>query len=150
MRVKDCMTKEVLTVKPQTTLAELNRIFKKHSYEVLPVVDDDNNLVGLVDKAVLLTIFLPDYIGLVESLDFIEDFGALEEEFKNMPVLELFVVGDLMVKEIVTITETSSVIKAAAVMEKNGIKRLPVTKDNKLIGLITLSDVCNALFKNGV
>ena len=57
MKVKDCMTHEVVSVKRSTTLAELIQLFKKYNFHTLPVIEENNLLVGIVTFEDILKVF---------------------------------------------------------------------------------------------
>ena len=147
MKVKDVMTKDVTTVKASTGIRQIYEILCEKGRGVVPVVDAENKLLGMVTKTELLDVMIPDYFDMVTDFLFIDDFGALEEKLESLPSLELFLAEDLMVRNVVTISPEASLVKAPALMNKYNIKRLPVVdKEKKLVGIITKADVCEALF----
>ena len=150
MKVKDAMSKDLITITPSTGIREIYKIFSEKGIGGLPVVDKENKLLGMVTKTSLIDVLIPDYFGLVSDFMFIDDLGALEEKLESIPMLDLFIAEDLMIKDLTTINENASLMKAPALMNQNNRRRLPViTKDKKLTGIITRMDVCRALF-NGV
>ncbi|GAF74078.1 unnamed protein product, partial [marine sediment metagenome] len=75
MKVKDCMTKEVVTVKRSTNLSQLIEIFRKYSFHTLPVVETNNKIVGIVTFEDLLRVFQPysrDLARMLETVPFVE------------------------------------------------------------------------------
>ena len=150
MKAKNIMSKDVVTLSPSQGMRQIYEIFKKTRYGGIPVVDRHNNILGMITKAEILSVFLPDYFDMLgENIIFIDDFGALEEEFESMPSFELFVAEDIMKKGAVTVEENASLLKVAAVMRKYKVRRVLVAKDNKLKGIITRGDISRAFFENG-
>ena len=97
MKAKDVMTRDVITVSPSAGMQEIYEIFKKTRYGGIPVVDKDRRILGMITKAEILAVFLPDYFDMLgENITFIDDFGVLDEEFESTPSLELFVAEDIM------------------------------------------------------
>jgi len=150
MKVKDIMSKNIITVAPSTNIRDIYQLFVKHNVGGVPVVDKDGILLGMVTKTELLDVLIPDYFEMLTDYIFIDDFGALEEKLENIPSLDLFLAEDLMVQNVISINEEASLMKAPVVMSTNNVRRLPViNKDNKLVGIITRMDVCSALFNGG-
>lgn len=150
MKAKDVMSKDVVTVSPSAGIREIFDIFRKTRYGGLPVVDKDNRILGMVTKAEMLSVFLPDYFDMLgENIIFIDDFGTLDEEFESLPAFELFIAEDIMQKGGVTVDENASLLKVAAMMQKYNVRRILVAKGTILKGIITRGDICKAFFVNG-
>jgi len=148
MKAKDIMSKDIVTVSPSIGIREIYNILKKTRYGGVPVVDKDRKILGMVTKAEILSVLLPDYFDLLgENIIYIDDFGTLDEEFENMPSFELFIVEDIMKKGSVTVEEDVSLLKVVAVMKKYNVRRILVAKDNVLKGMITRGDICKAFFE---
>ena len=76
--IGSCMKRRVITVSPVTTAQEAARIVVSHHVGTLPVVDARGVLVGVVRLDDLLQVFMPDFVALMDNIDFVHDFGALE------------------------------------------------------------------------
>ena len=147
MKVKDVMTENVVKVTAATGIRKIYKIFCEQHIGGVPVVDAENKVVGMVTKTELLDVLIPDYFDFVGDFLFIDDFGALEEKLESIPSLELFLAEDLMVRNIITINENASLMKAPVLMNKHNTRRLAAVDDEgRLVGIITRMDVCNALF----
>jgi predicted transcriptional regulator len=147
MRVKDVMTRDIITIKPSTGIREIYKIFCEKQIGGMPVVDGENKLLGMVTKTELLNVLIPDYFDMIGDFLFIDDFGVLEEKLESTPTLSLFIAEDLMVRNVIGISENASLMKAPVLMDRYNVKRLPVVdSNNKLVGIITRMDVCKALF----
>ena len=149
MRVKDYMTKEVISVSPSTGITDIYRILREKNIGGVPVVNNEKRVIGIITKKELLAALLPDYFDMIGDFLFIEDFGALEEELECLPELKLFIAEDLMVRNVVTVSKDSSLLKIPVLMDKYNVNRIPVVdKDNALVGIITKMDLCYAYFNN--
>jgi CBS domain-containing protein len=147
MKIKDYMTKNVITVTPATSIYDVYKLLAEKQIGGVPVVNKDKKLLGIVTKTEILNVFLPDYFDMIDDFLYIDDFGALEEELEALPVLELFIAEDIMVEDAVTIRAGASLLKAPVLMNKFGVRRLPVVdKDGYLVGIITKMDICRAFF----
>lgn len=150
MKAKDVMSKDVVSVSSSAPMREIYDVLKKTRYGGIPVIDKDKKILGMITKTEILTVFLPDYFDMLgENIVFIDDFGALDEDFESMPSFELFVAEDIMRKAVVTVDENASLLKIVAVMQKYGVHRILVVKDGALQGIVTRSDICRAFFENG-
>ena len=152
MKVKDCMTKEVVTVKRSTNLSQLIEIFRKHSFHTLPVVEANNKIVGIVTFEDLLKVFQPysrDLAQMLERVPFVEKeeedilFADISSEMGM-----LVIVDELINTHFVTVTEEVLVKEARRLMKLHDSPRLLVVKNgDKLTGIISLFDIILAIFK---
>jgi len=150
MKARDVMSKDVVTVSPSAGIRVVYDIFKKARYGGVPVVDGDKKILGMITKAEMLSVLLPDYFDLLgDNIVFIDDFGALDEEFESLPTFELFIAEDIMQKGARTVEEDASLLKVVAMMKKYGVRRILVAKDSILKGIITRGDICGAFFERG-
>jgi len=148
MKARDVMSKDVVTVSPSAGIRVVYDIFKKARYGGVPVVDGDKKILGMITKAEMLSVLLPDYFDLLgDNIVFIDDFGALDEEFESLPTFELFIAEDIMQKGARTVEEDASLLKVVAMMKKYGVRRILVAKDSILKGIITRGDICGAFFE---
>ena len=145
MKIKEYMKTDFRAVSPGTPLREIARHFFETGESVLPVAEEDGRLVGLISIDDFLLIFLPDYIDLIRDLDFLHDFGALEKTSFAVEEL-LFVAEDLMNENFEFLEEEDSVLKAAAMLHKLDLPRLPVIRGDRLVGMISRNELCRAIY----
>ena len=135
--VGDLMSAPALTVKPETTIDELARIFVEHEYNGLPVVDDLRILRGIVTQLDLFKIHLEPYPRFI-------------------PVMEsawVSSVGAIMSQTVITLYPIESAIKAMALMVEYRVRTIPVVNDaaggRVVVGVITRRDLMTALKPDG-
>jgi CBS domain-containing protein len=145
MEIRKYMKRDFRTVAPHTPMREIARLFFETGESVLPVTDADGTLSGIITIDDFILIFLPDYIDLIRSIDFLHDFGALERSTYSVEE-RLLVAEDLMREDVTPLEETESVMKAAAALHKAKLRRLPVVSGSRLVGMISLGDVCRAIY----
>ncbi len=145
MEISKYMKRDFRTVAPYTPMREIARIFFETGESVLPVSNEDGTLSGIITIDDFILIFLPDYIDLIRSVDFLHDFGALERSTYSVEE-RLLVAEDLMREDVTPLEETDSVMKAAAALHKIQLRRLPVVSGSKLVGMIGLGEVCRAIY----
>ena len=145
LKAKDIMTKDIITVKPATTIEDLARILIKHQISGTPVVDEDGNLIGIVTENDLISknkkLHIPTILRLFDA--FIP-LGAsrLEEEIKRMAA---FTVGEICTRNVVTCDEDMSIEDVATMMTEKKIHLLPVLKERRLVGIIGKKDLIKGI-----
>ena len=153
--VKEVMKREVVTVREATTLKELMGIFQKYTFHTLPVVKEDNRIVGVVALEDILKIFEPVPPHVMELVRRNPLWNESEERRINLFETDLSpemgvlcIVKDFMRTDVVTIDEEATTVQARALMKLHDIRRLPVVdKDGYLKGIISLFDIILAVFK---
>lgn len=125
-KVEEVMTKEVITVKRDTTLKELKELWEKYDFNVFPVVED-GEILGVVTKLNFLKIFSFDPDRLIPDLKAIFAKNA----------------GDIMSRRIIAVCTGNSIQKVAQKMLANRVRAVLVTDKTKKIlkGIITRGDV---------
>jgi CBS domain-containing protein len=136
------MKREVTTALPETTVREAARLLVERHIGTLPIVDAHGVLLGIVGVTEILNIFLPDFVALIEDIDFVKDFGALEAlKPKDVPEARTLTVKDIM-KEPLAVEENAGLLRAFALMKKHNLRYLPVvSKDGKLVGVASRVDI---------
>lgn len=140
MIIRDCMKSNVVSIPSTTTILEAAAVFVKRRVGILPVVDESGKPIGVIRIGDLLTLELPDFVHLVQDLDFVHDFGAVETTRPDRQLL-LQPVTTLM-KPIQAIEETSGLLRAYARMLHDNLYDLPVVDaSGKLVGIVSRVDI---------
>ena len=141
MRVRDLMTTDILTVGPEASLKEAARRMLEGEISGLPVINDDGNLVGIITEA--------DFMATEADRRVTRRAGLLRLLVRDaeIPSHERLV-GDVMTADVKVIGPESDHAEAARLMEKEGIKRIPVVADGQLIGLIARADMLKAYVRS--
>lgn len=148
MKVKDFMIKDVISIKPYATVKELLKLLTNHGIGGVPVVNDQNKMIGMVSDGDIIRYLNPKE-GAVH--DFIYDIfieeGETEQEVLNEKINET--VDKLMHKKhIYTVKEDDTFEKAIHILSKHHFKKLPVLDDqDKVTGIISRGDINNNLMK---
>ncbi len=150
--VKDIMTKKVITVGPDATLRDVARILFEHHISGVPVVDEQERLLGIVSEtdivaavktyerklnmvfptpSILSISFKPDYKEK-ELSDAISEFQALKAK-------------DIMTREIYVLGPEETLQRAVLIMNSFGVNRIPIVDGLKLVGIIARADVIKYL-----
>ena len=151
MLVKDVMSKKVITVGENEKLAELIAKFRDYNFHTLPVIDENKNILGIVEYADIMKVFLPHNPLLEKLLKSTHLHNVEEEDILEADLPEdlgtSVKVSDIMNIHVITIGDDKTISDARKLMKVHNIERMPVTKDNLLVGFITLFDIIVALFK---
>lgn len=151
MRVKKIMREVVVTVSPEDTLHKVLEVFSSKKISGAPVVKN-GKLIGLIteyDIIKALDIYtprinfsnMPQFLLVMSSLKG-KKMDELEKEIRITAKLK---VKDCMTTDLITIGKGDTVIKAARLINKNKINRLPVVEKGKVIGILTRKDIIKAL-----
>ena len=127
-------------------MKDIARLFFETGDSVIPVIDQQENLRGIISINDFMHIFLPDYIDLIRNFDFVHSFGALEKISFTIEEL-LFVAEDLMIANPPSLEEEDSLIKGLAILHKHGLYRIPVVREEKLVGMISLNEICRGIYE---
>jgi CBS domain-containing protein len=143
MRAHQIMTRQVVTVGPDTTIVEAAATMLQNHISGLPVVDASGKLVGIVSEG--------DFIRRAEIgtqrkngrwLKFLLGSGSAAGDFVRERGRK---VGEVMTKEPFTVTEDTSLEDIVDLMEKNNVKRLPVTRGDRIVGIVSRSNLLQAV-----
>ncbi len=124
--VGDWMNKHVVTISPDTTLIDARKLLHQHRIRRLPVVDENECLIGMVTEGDIREAWPSDMLSLL---------------FDQHYMLGKLTVDGIMTRRPVTVAPDTSIKEAALLMLDKKIGGLPVVEGNKLVGIITESDV---------
>jgi CBS domain-containing protein len=143
MRAHQIMTRRVITVTPDATILEAANIMLRWHVSGLPVVDAAGRLVGIVSEG--------DFIRRSEIgtrrrrgrwLKFLLGAGATATDYVREHGRK---VSDVMTRDSLSITENATLEEIVASMETNGVKRLPVMRGDKIVGIVSRANLLQAV-----
>jgi CBS domain-containing protein len=142
MRVKDVMTTDVVTVRPDTPLKDVARLLAEHGISGVPVVDDDGLVLGVVSEADVLYKERgePPHRSILVWLLRHEKNGALK--------FAAHAAAEAMTAPAHTIQSYRLVSTAAQQMLEQKVNRLPVVENGKLLGIVTRADLVRAFVRS--
>ena len=113
--VKEIMTRDVISISPKFSIRESVDLMTENGIGSLPIVDKEDKLVGIVTE---------------------RDFAlALAGSLTNETV------GDIMIKDVITTTPGTPIESCSKIMVRNNLRRIPVVEEEKLIGIVTSTDI---------
>jgi CBS-domain-containing membrane protein len=148
LKAKDIMTRDVITVTPETGIEELAKILIEHKISGTPVVNERGELIGIVTENDLISrnkrIHIPTFIRLFDAFIMLERPSKIEEEIKKMIATT---VKDICTKEVITVTENTPIEDIATIMAEKKVHLIPVVDGKRVIGIIGKVDIIKALAK---
>ncbi len=140
------MTHLVVSVRPDDTVAEAAALLARHGISAAPVCDKDGKLLGMVSEGDLLRPF-----GQENALHRSWWLGMLAQGAELAPAFAEYLrsdrrrVRDLMTGPVVTATEATPLGELADLLLRHKIKRVPIVRDGKLVGVVSRADLICAL-----
>jgi CBS domain-containing protein len=143
MRAADVMTSEVITIGEDASVQEVAKLMAERGISALPVVDRDKRVIGMVSEG--------DLLHRAETgterrrswwLELVASTNQLAGEYVKSRSGK---VKDLMTRDVISVTEETPLADIAILLETNRIKRVPVLRDGKLVGIVSRANLVRAL-----
>jgi len=146
LMVKNLMTKDVFTVSPEMSVKEAAKLLFEREISGLPVVDEQKRVIGMLTEKDIINMAMPGYLQEKQYQDFayILDTGPF---WKKAAEADQLKVADIMRKEVLCVTEDMSVPEVARLMISKGVRRIPVLRAKKLVGIIARADIVKEIAK---
>lgn len=125
MKIADVMTQEVVTVQPGASLKQAAHLFVEHRISGLPVVDNENHVLGVISET-----------------------DVLSKEAEAEANAGAHLVGEAMTSPAVTIEANRPIGVAAKLMLEEGVTRLPVVDNGTLVGIVARADLVRAFVRS--
>jgi CBS domain-containing protein len=140
MHAIDVMVRDAVTVRPDTDVANAAKLLAEHDVSALPVVDGEGNLFGILSEADLIH---RAEIGTERHRPWwLDGASTLAGEFAKSHAKK---VGEVMTSGAISVSEDTPLSEIATLFERKRIKRVPVVKDGKLIGIVSRANLIQAL-----
>jgi CBS domain-containing protein len=145
MRVKDVMTRKVISVLPRASVAEALDLMVRSRVSGLPVIDETASLVGIVSEGDFLR---RSELGTEDPrLHWLKDMFLPGQAAKAYARTHGRHVDEIMSRDVATIEEDLRLEEAVALMERRHVKRLPVLTNDRVVGIITRADFVRELIE---
>ena len=146
MQARDVMTTKVVAVGPETPVNTIAALLLERRISAVPVIDEERRVLGIVGEGDLMRReeLTP------RSSWWLTAFGdpeALAQEFVKLHGQQA---KDVMTREVVTISEETPLAEIAVLLEKHGIKRVPVLREGRLVGIVSRADLLRGLAVRGL
>ena len=143
MRAMDVMTKTVITVDENASVPTVAKLLAEHGISATPVVDKDNRVIGMVSEGDLLH---RTETGTEKCrswwLEMMASTNQLAGDYIKSHSAN---VKDVMTRDVISVSDTTPLADIAILLESNRIKRVPVVRDGKLVGIVSRANLVRAL-----
>src|SRR5208283_3116183 len=133
LTAKDIMTKDVISVTPDTSVEKLSSILVQNEISGVPVLDDAGGLYGMVTENDLISqnkrLHIPTVVSFLDAAIYLESSKKFEQEVKRMTATK---VEEICTRKVITIMEDTTVIDIATIMGEKKVHLLPVVKKGKI------------------
>jgi CBS domain-containing protein len=143
MRARDIMTTNVVSVEEETTVEEIARLLLSRHISAVPVTDRDGNLVGIVSEGDLMRRKETEtdrpagwWLRLLQSP---------QEQAARYVKTHGKKAADVMTRRVITVEEDADLAEIAEILERRRIKRVPVLRDGKLVGIVSRANLLQGL-----
>ncbi len=146
MKVKEIMAKKVTNLSPEANARDALRLLQEQESSGLPVIDDENKVVGMFTEREILSVILPSYVEKVGRFIYQENPKVVNQKIAALNNMK---VKDAMRKDVVTVDEDTTLCEVARIMLTQKARRMPVlNKSGDVVGIVARCDVVRALFLN--
>jgi CBS-domain-containing membrane protein len=143
MKIRDCMKRSVVSIPATATVGEAAKVFVVRHIGLLPVVDDQGRLTGILSLRDLLALALPSFIDLIADVDFVHDFGAVEAAQPAPETLARPITT--IMRAATTVPEDCGLLRAYVLMRQRDLHDIPVVDaKGMLVGIASRVDVATA------
>jgi CBS-domain-containing membrane protein len=145
MIAADVMTPDVICAAPETPLPELVQLMLDNRISALPIVED-GRVVGIVSEGDLLhRVEAAEESRPSRWLELVTSTDRLAAHYTKTHGRKT---GEIMTRDVVTVADTTPINEIAHLLEARGIKRVPVTRDGRLVGIVSRRNLLQALATN--
>ena len=144
MKVRELMNPGVVTVGPKTPLRDVLQLMLRYHLNDILIVDSMQRLAGIVTYPDLSRKLLPTEQELMEHEEYMTSPQSMEDRFIDIASVP---VDEIMTRNVITASPDLEALKAGAIMTARRIKQLPVVQDEKVIGIISYTDIGWGLMK---
>ena len=146
--VTDVMTKDVITLSPEQTLAEGADVLSERGIGAAPVVDSSGTIVGLLrDEDLLISearLHLPTTIAILPGIEFTLP-GQIKRYDEELKKAASSTVADVMEKDFKHVGPDATLEDVATLMHEHDVTHLPVVADGKVLGIVARGDIVRFL-----
>jgi CBS domain-containing protein len=143
MKAKDVMTQPVVSIGPAAGVQDIARLLLTSRISAVPVVDDHSRVIGIVSEGDLMR--RPESRTERHASWWLELLEGTEERARTYLKSHGLTARDVMTREVVTVAENTPLEKIATLLERNRIKRVPVLRAGKLVGIVSRANLLHGL-----
>ncbi len=150
VKVSEAMTPEPITIHPEMEVVQIAKTMIDNNVGGLPVLDHSGKLVGIVTESDLVVqdseVEFPRFVTFLSGYVFVPgSLHKFEEKFTKAVADKA---RQIMTTDVITVDADDSVEDVATMMTKKKLKRFPVVRDGKLVGVITMADIVRLISRD--
>ncbi|MBP6769611.1 MAG: CBS domain-containing protein [Reyranella sp.] len=143
MRAKDIMTESIVCVNVKETVFDAAELLLGAGVSAAPVVNDQGNVLGIVSEADLIH---RAEIATTPRKSWLQRLlGGEATAARDFVSTHARKVADVMTREVVTASDDATLVELVELIEKHRVKRIPIVRDNKLVGVVSRANLLGAL-----
>ena len=143
MHARDVMTTPVITAGPETKVLDIVNLMLDNRISAVPIVGDDERLIGMVSEGDLIR---RSEIGTEPHRSWwLSAFGGAATLAEDFVKSHGVTASEIMTDEVVTATEDTPLWEVAETLEKRKVKRLPVVRDGRVVGIVSRANLLQAI-----
>jgi CBS-domain-containing membrane protein len=143
MQARDAMTKDIVTVGPETTVGEIAALLVTHRIGAVPVVSPDRRLIGIVSQTDLA--HRSETSTEKKRKWWLEAFADPDVKAREYVKSHGHKASEVMTRVVVSVAESASLAEVADVLDTHRIRQVPVMSVGRLVGMISRADLVRAL-----
>ena len=146
LKVKDIMTRELITVSPETEVVHATKLLLENRINGVPVTDETGKLVGILCQSDLIAqqkkLPIPSFFTLLNGLIPITSMKQIEKQVQKITAAT---VAQAMTKNPVTVQPDTEIEEVASLMVDNNFHTIPVMDEGQLVGSVGKEDILRTL-----
>lgn len=147
MLAKEIMSRDVITVRKETTIREVAELLLTHRISGLPVVDEENRVVGIVSEGDLIfqdkKLHTPAFLEILGGVIYLENPERLGRDLMKMTAAR---VSEIMTSKVYTVGEDTPLEEVATIMIEKRVNRTPVVdRAGRIAGIISRQDLIKSM-----
>jgi CBS domain-containing protein len=146
LKVKDIMTKELITVSPDTEIVQATKLLLENRINGIPVTDETGKLVGILCQSDLIAqqkkLPIPSFFTFLDGLITLTSMKQIEKQVQKIAAIT---VAQAMTPNPVTVQPETDIETVAALMVDKNFHTIPVVDKGKLVGIVGKEDVLKTL-----
>src|SRR6516225_6144851 len=146
MKARDVMTSHVITVGPELDVKAVANTLVANGISAVPVVAIDGSIVGIISEGDLMR----RAVSGAKRSWWLETFSSAEQLMADFVKAHGRKAKDVMTRQVISVSPDTSLQEIANLLEKHGIKRVPVLKDGRLVGIVSRANLVQALASRGL
>lgn len=148
MQARDIMTPDVATVSPETDIKDIATLLLRRRISAVPVVDSEDRVLGIVSEGDLVHRIDEQSIKWPRSW-WLAFLARPEQRIKSFIEEHGKLAKDIMTRDVISVSDDTSLHDIAELLEKHRIKRVPVTRGGRLVGIVSRANLLRGFIADG-